>query len=150
MQLNNFSVKELVPEEVYIDRGEKSIEIMDKELLVFIDNLRDHLGRRITINTWEWGGLYSYRGLRTENSTHYKPYSQHTFGKALDFDVDGMTAEAVRQWIVANRNMEWVQPITFIEGDVGWVHVDTRPTNQQGDLWLWSIETNTTQVFKRG
>ena len=148
MKLNNFAVHELVPKDVYKDRGEKAIQLMDRELLTFIDKLRTHLGRSITVNNWQWGGPFQYRGLRDANSDVYSKYSQHSFGKALDFDVDGMTAEEVRQWIIDNRLLSWVRPITFIEDGVSWVHVDTRPTHNDS-LVSWHVKTGKAEVYER-
>jgi predicted transposase YbfD/YdcC len=148
MKLKNFSPYELVPKETYLIRGDKALQLMDKELLVFIDTLRTELGKSITINDWKWGGSFQYRGLRVPASEHFKQYSQHTYGKALDFDVKGMSAEQVRQWIIDNRDLDWVKPVSFIETDVNWVHVDTRPI-PENQLWLWSPKTNVTTVFNR-
>ena len=148
MQLEHFKACELVPASVYKDRGERSLQLMDKELLVFIDRLREELGRRITINNWYWGGAFSQRGLRTPDSDVYSRYSQHTYGKAIDFDVEGMDAGQVRQWIIDNRHLEWVRPISFIEDGVNWVHVDTRPIDND-QLWVWHVKTNKTKVYER-
>lgn len=148
-QLTHFKAYEVVPESVYIDRGEKALQLLDVELLTFIDRLRAALGRRITINTWKWGGKHSYRGLRNSGSKYFKLYSQHTYGKALDFTVEGMASEEVRNWIIEHRNLYWVKPITFLENDVSWVHIDTRPSLQD-KLLLWSPLTNKTKIFERG
>lgn len=148
MKLKNFKAHEFVPAAIYKDRGEKSIQLMDRELVIFIDKLRDELGRKITINNWFWGGRFSQRGLRTQDSEHYSKYSQHSYGKAIDFDVDGMSAGQVRQWIIDNRNLDWVKPICFIEDGVSWVHVDTRPTD--GDaLVVWHVDTKKSKVYSR-
>lgn len=146
MKLNHFKAYELVPRKVYEDRGEKAIQLMDRELLVFIDKLRETLDRSITINNWKWGGPFQYRGLRTPDSDVYSQYSQHSFGKALDFDVKGMTAKQVRQWIIDNRHLDWVKPIGFIEDGVNWVHVDTRPTDNFS-LVVWHVKTGETEVY---
>lgn len=147
MKLNNFTACEFVPKSIYNLRGEKAVQLMDKEVLVFIDKLRDVLGKRITINDWKWGGQFSQRGLRTSESRYFKPFSQHTFGKALDFDVEGMTAKEVRKWIIEHCELEWIKPITFIEDGVSWVHIDTRPTI--GDrLVVWNVRTGDSKCYR--
>lgn len=148
MYLNNFRVEEFVPKSVYNKRGAKSIYLMDKELLVFIDEFRDHIGAPITINNWKWGGNFQFRGLRTPDSDVYSQFSQHSFGRALDFDVKGYDAAEIRKWIIDNRDLWWVKPITFIEDGVSWVHVDTRctPDNQ---LWSWHVKTGNTEIYRR-
>lgn len=146
--MRNFKIQELVPKKVYEDRGEKAIQLLDKSLILFIDNLRSHLGKPITINNWLWGGDLQYRGLRTPDSDVYSKYSQHSYGRAVDFDVKGMSAEEVRHFLVQHRYFHWIEPVTFIEDDVSWVHVDVR-TGTNGELWLWSPETAQTKVIKR-
>ena len=36
-----FALYELVPEEVYLERGEKAWELLDKRLLITLDRLRE-------------------------------------------------------------------------------------------------------------
>jgi hypothetical protein len=145
--MHYFKVQELVPEGVYKDRREASLQLIDNRIVEFIEGLREALGRSITVNNWLWGGEFQYRGLRTPESGAYSKYSQHTFGRALDFDVQGMTAQEVRNWIINNRDLDFVRPITFIEGSVNWCHVDVRNTG--GDLWLWDVKTHKTEIFTR-
>ena len=88
-----------------------------------LDMLREDLGP-VTVNNWYWAGKFQNRGLRT--SKYYKgrvSYSQHTFGRAFDFDVKGMSAEQVRIHIRANHSK---YGITAIENGVNWVHADWR------------------------
>lgn len=143
-----FKVQELVDKSTWEARGERSIQLIDKAIPMFLDNLREALGRPITINNWHIGGDFNWRGLRTPDSPWYSTYSQHSFGRGLDFDVKGMSAEEVRQWLIKNRNLEWVKCITFIEGGTNWVHVDIRGGTNE-DLWLWDVNTNETEIFKK-
>ena len=74
--------------------------------------------------------LFSQRGLRcnicglnyvkTQAGIIY--VSPHFLGKADDYDVQGMVAEEVRQWILAHQN-DLPYPIRFEKG-VTWVHMD--------------------------
>ncbi len=158
MNLKHFKVQELVPKQVYSDRGELAIQVMDADLLTIIDSYTDYRKKpnldkkvSVTVNNRLWGGTNQFRGLRTPDSKHYSKYSQHSFGRALDFDVmiDGVKIDAaiVRQWIIDNRSIEWVKPITFIEDGVNWVHVDTRVTD--GELYVWHIDTKKTATYWR-
>lgn len=143
-----FCVEEFVPPEVYKERGNKAITVIDTNILRFIENLREALNKPITANNWKWGGSYSYRGYRTSASKHFRKYSQHSFGRALDFDVKGMSAQEVREWIIKNRELDWVKPITFLENSVSWVHIDTR-TSEDNSLILWDVNTKQSQIYKR-
>lgn len=163
MQLKNFKPFEFVDEATYKLHGDKSIGIMDKSLLVFIDSFHEHLqtkykGSRISINVndWKWGGRFSWRGIRTTKyyatpADFDRSRSQHKYGRGLDFDVyiDGTRVDptTVRSWIIDLRHEPWVEPITFIEDGVNWVHVDTRydPVNF---LVLWHVGTGESVCYQ--
>jgi hypothetical protein len=121
---NHFKIYELVPPRVVEDRGEKGLELLDADLLRDLDTLRATLGRPMTVNNYYWGGRFQARGLRIPGMPDYKLYSMHSFGKAFDFDVQGMTAEEVRQHIIANRSR--YPAIKAMEAGVNWCHVDSR------------------------
>ena len=145
-----FKVQELVSESTYKARGGRSTQLIDKRVITFIEGLREALGKPITINNWHVGGEYQWRGLRIPESPWYSTYSMHTHGKALDFDVKGMAAEEVRQWIIEHRELEWVRPVNFLEGGetVNWGHIDVR-NGTDGNLWLWDKDTGCTTVYGR-
>jgi len=71
---------------------------------------REGLHKPMTINNWKWGGSFSQRGLRHNRSSMVQKktsiyLSAHMFGKAVDFDVQGMSAVEVREWIVENEDL---------------------------------------------
>jgi hypothetical protein len=55
--------------------------------------------------------------------------SPHMTGQGVDFDVQGLLAEEVRQWLIKNPNL-LPYPIR-LEAGVSWVHLDTRDTGIQ-------------------
>ena len=127
---NYFDLDELVCEHVYNKYGEKAWMFFDTELLVMLDTIRDRIGRPIFVNDWQIHGKYSQRGLRCNQCDIVKKkteagilyMSAHCLGKAADFDVQGLLAEEVRQWIVKNAN--WWPYHIRLEADVDWVHLD--------------------------
>lgn len=127
-----FNIKELVCKEVADKHGEKAWAFFDPRLLETLLFIRGNLGKPITINTWASGGSYSQRGYRCnlcslvkEKKTLY--CSAHMRGMAVDFDVKGMSAEAVRQWLI-NNAYRLPYPIR-LEKDTTWVHVDVCSTS---------------------
>lgn len=123
----HFSVDELVPPHVYKERGSKAWELLDERLLITIDELRDALGSAV-INNYRWGGNRQWSGLRTPESPYYRPYSQHSFGRAVDMVFAKVTAEEARQHIFANKER---YPYVFaVELGVSWLHIDCRNTNR--------------------
>ena len=146
--MKHFKVQELVSEGVYNALYEHSLSTIDNRIITFLESLREALGKPITVNTWHVGGNLQWRGLRTKDSPWYSEKSQHSVGKAVDFDLKGMSAEEVRQWLITNRNLPWVKCIGFIEDGTNWVHVDVRDTPDNA-LWLWHVDTHKTKVYKR-
>lgn len=135
----HFDTKELVSKQTYQARGERSLELLDPRLLETIDQLRETLGKPITINNWKWGGNFQQRGLRDVEfyGTALKysdSLSQHKYGRAVDFDVKGMEAWQVREHIVINKHL--YPHISFLELGINWVHIDVR----NGDFKLWHID----------
>ena len=121
-----FKIHELVPPEVYEARGEKAWELMDDRILQSIDKLRERFGPA-TINNYEYGGDREWSGLRTPSSPWFSPYSQHTFGRAVDVIFRDTTAEEARKKIIHDHDSdEYEYNITSIESDVPWLHIDCR------------------------
>lgn len=100
----HFSVKEFVPEYIYIARGEKSLELIDGRVLETCDALRGRYGP-IVINDWSWGGSNQWRGLRIDGCPIGTIYSQHRFGRAADCNFKNIDAESVRQDILKNPDL---------------------------------------------
>lgn len=90
--LKHFKPYEFVDETIYKKRGDKAIEMMDREILLAMDSLHDllseHYGTKVAIeiNTWFWGGDKDGRGYRTAEHPEYSNTSQHK-GSAIDFKV---------------------------------------------------------------
>lgn len=175
MKLKNFITEEFVSPEAYAIHGNKSIEMMDKDLLLFIENFHPfcakHFGGKVSIiiNDWKWGGKFLQRGLRTfdyyldkltsemgctpsakQASEYYeKSRSQHKFGRGLDFDVyvhqTRIDPAIIRQLIIDNRHLFWIDAISFIEDGVNWVHVDTRATDNF--LTVWHVSTGNVVTY---
>lgn len=135
-----FGIKELVCPHVYEIWGESAWQFLDDRMLANLLFIREGIGKPIVVNNWAKGGGYSQRGLRCntcllviEKTDLRKVYlSQHIFGKAVDFNVVGMDAESVRQWIKAHA-AELPYPCRVEEGG-SWVHLDT--LNNEGNKVL--------------
>lgn len=142
-----FCIEELVDKEVYNKYGDAAWKFIDEMLIECILVVREELGKPMTINNWKWGGQFSQRGLRHNMSPMVQKktrmyLSAHMFGKAVDFDVEGMTAVEVREWIVANadkfpckirleRNMGG-KPIS-------WVHLDIMSDPSKGKVYQFDV-----------
>ncbi len=139
-----FSIKELVSKAVYLKYGETAWQFFDIRLLETLLFIREELGLPITINDWSWGGSFDERGYR-ENTCDIVLgktikgliyCSAHVAGQGIDFDVEGITAQEVRDWLIANQD-KLPYPIRLEEG-VSWVHLDVRVTGKK--IYLFKVK----------
>lgn len=117
-----FIIQELVPRHVYEDRGEKAWELLDRSMLIGMDEMRTEHGR-IVVNNWHRGGNREWCGLRTYGCPHYSKYSQHPLGKATDSLFLDTTVSIVRDDIIEHPGKFGV---CAVELDVTWLHSDWR------------------------
>jgi hypothetical protein len=125
-----FELNEVVCPEVYHKYGDFAWNFFDSRLLITMEALRQRLNKPITVNNWKDGGEFSQRGFRCVQchlmistfQTGELFVDPHTTGKAWDFDVQGLVAEEVRQYIIKNKNL-WPYQLR-LEDNVSWVHLD--------------------------
>jgi hypothetical protein len=127
-----FKIQELVDPDTLTRYGEDYCwkTFFDKRLLIQIDLLREYFGKPITINNWNEGGEFKYRGFRQSNCTVGATNSQHRFGRAVDFDVQGLTADEVRKEICKFKYLPSFKFISRMEDLVTWVHIDCANTTE--------------------
>ena len=115
-------------------------ELLHTDLQKLVVWIREKLGRPMYANNWKSGGQFSQRGYRTNDdpvckAQKFAPGSAHFKGKALDFDVKGMTAEQVRKWLFDNQEEA---PVRFrVEKGVNWVHVDVMPHKASDKVYFF-------------
>lgn len=126
----NFHLTELVCEHVYKKFRDTAWMFLDEKIVIQLDTIRRLLNKPITVNTWWDMGSFSQRGLRCNLCSLVKDktlagelyMSAHNLGMAVDFDVQGMTADDVRLWIAVNKDK---LPYNMrLEKSVDWVHLD--------------------------
>lgn len=122
-----FQVKELVCPHCLAKWGEKSWQFLDTNLLHCLLILRETvIAKPMIVN----GSGYTQRGLRcnmcaiveAKQSIYLSP---HIMGKAVDFTVRGMTAEAARTEIKKHGNLFPCK--VRIERGKSWTHFDVLP-----------------------
>lgn len=128
----NFYLDEVMNPEMYVRFGSDSRWFIDQRLIDIVQYIRTKTGKPITINDWFHGGRFKNRGLRNFTSSTGAIYSQHKFGKALDFVVSGMSADEVREKILGEWKEDLMElGLTAIEAGVSWVHIDIRNTGKE-------------------
>jgi len=121
----HFIIQELVSPGTFQKRGEKAWQLLDDGMLMTLDRLRDKYGK-MTVNNWKWGGDREWSCLRTADSPWFSTYSQHSFGRAADIIFADVTAESVRQDILANPDEFAFEFINSFEENTSWLHFDVR------------------------
>ena len=132
-----FNIQELVPQTVYDARGQKAWQLIDNRLIENLDSLRKQLGVPMTCNNWYTGGNRSQSGLRIVGQPYYKPFSQHSFGRAADL-VCSIDAKEVRRRL-REKVIVLPHPCVIEEFDskgeeISWIHLDVR--NQTDHLYF--------------
>lgn len=132
----HFSANELFPNAVITKYGEQCWQFMDDRLLETIDFIREKIGKRIFVNVRYGDKKFQNRGYRA-NTYKTKLYcSQHLHGRAVDFDVEGMPAKDVRDWLKENADI-LPHPI-WVEDAVTWVHIDVRQSDK-GKIYFFKV-----------
>lgn len=144
-----FDIRELVSKCVYDKYGNDSWRFLDIRLLHALLIVRQWLNKPIYVNNWAWAkgneAIFDERGLRANiddivknKTTNNRLYlSAHIFGKAVDFDVEGMTAGQVRRWIDKNKELFPFQ--LRIEDGVSWVHLDVIQDFKKPKVYFFKI-----------
>ena len=124
----HFDLEELVDPVTWNLLGDKAWWLLDPRLLWTLDQIRERYNRAVTINTWKWrtDKPFTLRGFRPSSAALGGFHSQHRYGRAADFDVEGMAADEVRQDILTHPDEAAFQYITCLETDISWVHLDCR------------------------
>jgi len=139
-----FSLDELVCEDIYNKFGEIAWSFFDPRLLITLDLLREKLNKPIFANDWQVHGRFDERGFRCIQCELVKKaikekrlyVSPHMTGQGVDFDVEGLVAEEVRQWIIKKQNI-LPYPIRM-EKNVSWLHLDTRDNSEGKKIILFN------------
>ena len=128
-----FRIEELVPKELYVKFGEKSIWFIERGTVLLADFIRDRFGKSMTINNWHSGGPLNNRGFRMPDCAIGGVLSQHKFGRAIDYNIEGVTPQEAYKDIIDNSDMYLKAGATTVEDiafTTGWIHLDRRWTNK--------------------
>lgn len=133
-----FHLDELFPQKMIENIPEYVLfQMLDPRLIITIDKIRERFGKPMIINNWAVSGLFHYRGYRPASPAIGSPLSQHKFGRAVDFDIEGHKAEEVRVDIIKNKSHDDYKYIRGLEADVNWVHIDFRYTKKEDELFIF-------------
>lgn len=145
-----FNVQELVSPQVHRRYRKESWQFISTDLLECLLIIRKSLGKPIIINNWATGGRFTQRGLRDNLTPIFKKkfkinklyLSGHVLGMAIDFDVLGMTAIEVREWLVNNSD---ILPCkirlerNLNDKPISWVHLDVKHEETNPKVYLFDV-----------
>jgi hypothetical protein len=130
-----FDRDEIFCPEVYHKYGEFAWNFLDVRLSITLEAIRMRLNKAIYVNDYSVHGKFTQRGFRCVQcqlmTDVYKSgelfTDPHALGKAIDFDVQGMVASEVREYLLKNKNL-WPYPFR-LENSVSWCHLDLYNNN---------------------
>ncbi len=146
----DFCIEEFVSPRVFKKYGESAWQFLDMRMLHTVYIVRELLGKSITINNWKWGGKFTQRGLRSNVGYIFKSkflkgvmyLSGHVLGKAVDFDVKGMTAVEVREWLVRNQKQlpYKIRLECKLNGkEITWTHLDLLYNERNDKVYRFNV-----------
>ncbi len=124
-----FYTKEFIDPDTYKQYGEMSIQFIDKRIVQGADLIREHFGKPVTINNYHVGGTRVFSGLRPFDCKIGAKRSQHKYGRAIDFLVQGVTPQEVYAEILKNWDEKFSKVFTTLENikfTESWCHADSR------------------------
>lgn len=139
MKSKYFVIKELVSKQVYEKYGEGAWKFIDEKLIITLDQIREFFGKPIVVNIY--GSGLEQRGLRancdylvkdkTDSGILY--ISQHVLGKAVDFNVIGLSVQTTYKAIIDNQDkFPYLKRLENIKLTPTWIHADVANTGKEG------------------
>ncbi len=145
-----FDVREFVGRRTYKKYGQRAWKFVCPRLRETMLILRQNLDMPIHGNDWYKRGKFSQRGLRTNLQELFRNkfrrgvlyISSHVLGKGFDFHVNGMTAEEVRDWIIANQHLfPYKIRLEHLKNGkpIPWVHIDVIYEVHNPKVYLFNV-----------
>ena len=156
-----FDIKELVGPDTYNYLKEQAWQVFDTDTLTCLLIPRVGIDLPFNVNNWHKGGIYDERGFRSniqpivagKTKKNILYLSGHPLGKAFDYQVTGMDAENVRNWIELHEDefpckvrLEWKKTdndkksLTYGEKiPITWVHFDTKQIDDKPKIYKFNI-----------
>ena len=140
MKPTHFTAQELVPQAIYDHYGDDSFMFIDNKILITLDLIREYFKSPVIVNNWHKGGNLENRCFRSWDTRVGARLSQHKLGKAVDFNVVGLTADEIRKEIIENQDNIFFESIMRMELGTSWVHIDIKPidSSYQKRIYLFS------------
>lgn len=138
----HFVDEEFVDPSTFHRLSQKGLDVlggMDIRMLITADEIREYFDKPMVINNWKWGGNRKWSGLRTKDSENFSYDSQHTYGRALDFYMKGISSQEIRDEIKSHYDVRAFRFITRMEefDGMSWVHVDCKKWDKSNGIYVF-------------
>ena len=124
---SHFFFHEFFSQGIWQQNDESNLrKLLDPRLITIMEGLRTTFDKPVYINNWYWGGDKMYRGFRPQ-SHKSALYSQHKFGRGVDFNIKDEDPNSIRQHILNHQQHFLSLGLTRIEHELdapGYVHLD--------------------------
>jgi len=145
---NLFDIREIVCPDVYERDGDSAWRYFRPVLIDFLDWFRERINKPVYINNWHWGGDKTQRGYRCNlcplvESKKRLYVSAHMLGAGIDFNVQGMTPNEVREWLHENidkffmLNSQYNNKCRIESAKLAptWIHIDFYDHDHDGIVY---------------
>ena len=132
----NFIIEEFVTPQLFktIMKTNNPIEefykYVDKSIVDIVQFIRTKTNKVVVINNWHKGGTFTLRGFRPKNTKIGAKLSTHKTGKAVDFDIVGMTDKEVKEFVIKHQKELYALGARRMESEDfadTWCHLDLKP-----------------------
>lgn len=131
---NHFGLHELVPPDIYHQRGERGWSFLNLNMLILADKIRDTYGPTF-INTYALPpsiqkiyGVRKESGLRVPHQKTYTRDSDHSRANAWDMIFQDIDSSEIRKDIIEGKivfDIPVVIECTIHGNEIGWLHIAT-------------------------
>tara|TARA_R110000824_G_scaffold55959_1_gene153632 strand:+ start:541 stop:966 length:426 start_codon:yes stop_codon:yes gene_type:complete len=132
----NFYLQEFVTKDLYKKWKERAYIFVDERIIYLAQYIRSRYDKPMTINNWISSSEgFNYRGWRPANCSVGSKFSQHKSGRAIDFNVSGMSPEEIYKDIMDNEAHFYDYGLRSIIKDTEtYTHIDCRASFEHNTI----------------
>ena len=117
------TAKELLPKSIYAKYGDNGLRYLDSRIVACLQYLRKVIDKPFNINNAQ----FDARTIRLPEHKEYSQFSDHSWGRAIDFDVQGVDSLSVQRIItkdiIQSAELKKLGLTAIEDGTVGWTHI---------------------------
>lgn len=118
----------------------KFYTLVKPETVKMAVKIREYFDAPMIINDWHLGGKHTQRGYRLPTSRVGAKKSQHKVGRAIDFNIKGLTSDEVYLIIIKDEELFYMFGARRMENSsyaTTWTHIDTKETELENSIYIF-------------